>query len=264
MSINWADRLPDPRLAELMRKINENAELVSVELGFFAGLLQRPGATIPKSVVQKITPIAEALHRNAIAFCEVCMMGSLQPIFGRDGDPWLARMLNHVDDIRGFLELPESARYSLAALCAITAETNSHQRENAVMGYRDFVNAATEFNEGFCKVFLPRVTMFLNTDRTPATGDESDSTPPDPFAEPRRIAKDMGPVSRKIVEVICDRGGSVPLGELAKILEWGDATGYANFQSHKTRITKQLTKQLKGRWKLFRRSNTARLEPIGK
>ena len=188
------------------------------------------------------------------------MIGSLQSIWGTDGATWLARMLGHVNEIRGFLELPENARYSLAALCAITAETNSHQRENAVMGYRDFAKAATEFSDGYCNAFLPRVTMFLNTDRTPATGDESDSTPPDPFAEPRRIAKDMGPVSRKIVEVICDRGGSVPIQELAKILEWDDATRSANFQRHKERIMKQL----KGRWKLFRRSNTARLEPISK
>ena len=92
-------------------------------------------------------------------------------------------------------------------------------------------------------------------------GKPIDHSPPDQFAEPRRLAKDMGPISRKIVEAICERGGSIPLAELADVLDWNGASKDATFQGRKTAINKKL----KGTpWKLERQSNEARLARIGK
>jgi hypothetical protein len=86
-----------------------------------------------------------------------------------------------------------------------------------------------------------------------------DLPPPDPFADPRRLAKDMGPASRKIVEAACDRGGSIPIVELAGIIGWGDGDPSHAFQARKTYINSKLKKIS---WQLNRQSGEARLTPI--
>jgi hypothetical protein len=85
--------------------------------------------------------------------------------------------------------------------------------------------------------------------------------PPDPYAEPRRLAKDMSPVCRNIIEAVCDHKGAIPLGELAAILNWRPEIIGANFQQRKKDINKAFKKT---QWRLDRQSNEARLTRISK
>lgn len=85
--------------------------------------------------------------------------------------------------------------------------------------------------------------------------------PPDPFAEPRELARHLPKVCRKIVETLCDHGGALPLPELAKVLDWSQDRTSGNFQSRRTDINQKFRKS---QWRLERESNEARLKDIRK
>lgn len=67
-----------------------------------------------------------------------------------------------------------------------------------------------EINLGQMQIERIREEVFFHTKANQQTYPQ-----PDPFAEPRRLAKDMSATRRKIIESVCDRGGAMPLFELA-------------------------------------------------
>jgi hypothetical protein len=102
------------------------------------------------------------------------------------------------------------------------------------------------------------ILEILAADET-VPGDEG--TPPaDPFADLRQFARDnLKGQERRVIEVLCDAGGELPIADLAAKDGVGWSDEFEGFNNAKKRLNRKLKKI---GWTVARQSNAAKLNRI--